>query len=96
MVTGGKKKYLEAIKHDGSSLCVLDNLPEKRKDHTINGDIICGGSFTGSSCIQFKEGNWDELEWQLIHERSNHIRETLKVHFISYWYPSKSVRQRQY
>ena len=96
MVTGGKKnnwRYVEAIKDDGTSLCVLNDLPDKRKDHTINGNIICGGSFTGSSCIQFKEGYWDELTFQLNHERSNHIRETLKVHFISYWYPSKSVRQ---
>ena len=46
--------------------CSLPPLPEIRYLHTVNNDLLCGGSYTGTenSCLQwstYPAGSWEEL-----------------------------------
>ena len=46
LITG--TRTVEALTSDGYSLCVLkEELPVYRRDHTLDGDLLCGGNSRG-------------------------------------------------
>ena len=67
MITGGRTpnnnddgKRVELLHPDGTHMCELEPLPDKRVDHTQSGLITCGGSYTPNSCLIFSlsDGTW--------------------------------------
>ena len=53
LITG--TRTVEALTSDGYSLCVLkEELPKYRKDHTLDGDLLCGGNLHGKPPIPVK------------------------------------------
>ena len=38
--------------------CSLPDLPNKRKYHTMDGLLICGGQYEGTTCLSFISGEW--------------------------------------
>ena len=66
MVTGGQgatesvMTSVELLSSNGTRLCSLPNLPEKKWQHSQTGVVACGGG-TGSelkSCSTFADGRW--------------------------------------
>ena len=66
MVTGGQgatdsvQTSVELLSSNGTRLCSLPNLPEKRYHHSQTGVLACGGG-SGSdmkSCSTFADGRW--------------------------------------
>ena len=47
---------------DGTS-CALPSLPQIRRYHTVDNNILCGGYGTEDSCLQWSPdtGTWEEL-----------------------------------
>ena len=76
LVTGGWTSATvttaEVILTNGTALCNIEDLPERRYYHTQNGPTVCGGSYTRRSCIQYKEGSWITLVDDLVHWRYYH------------------------
>ena len=75
LITGGRdlnsaELYLPTL---GSS-CTIPSLPEVRYQHTVDNDILCGGTLTSDSCLQWSpsSGSWEEL-LTLDKVRSNHV-----------------------
>ena len=60
MITGGLTLNVELLYQDGTHMCELEPLPDKRVDHTQSGLITCGGSYTPNSCLIFSlsDGTW--------------------------------------
>ena len=65
MVTGGwcacgdDYKSVELLHLNGSRLCSLPSLPDKRSGHTQSGPTTCGGGKeTWKSCVTFTGGKW--------------------------------------
>ena len=55
--------------------CRLPDMPEKRYEHTVDSNMICGGRSFGTgtldTCISFSEGEWKETH-KLTVARSGH------------------------
>ena len=65
MITGGwtpnvDRKRVELLYPDGTHMCELEQLPDKRIAHTQSGLITCGGDYTPNSCLIFSlsDGTW--------------------------------------
>ena len=65
MITGGwtpnvDRKRVELLYPDGTHMCELEPLPDKRVYHTQSGLITCGGDYTPNSCLIFSlsDGTW--------------------------------------
>ena len=58
---------------DGTS-CALPSLPQIRRYHTVDNNILCGGYGTEDSCLQWSPdtGTWEELTILTI-RRSSHV-----------------------
>ena len=55
--------------------CTLPPLPQGRGSHTVDNNILCGGSYSNSdSCLQWNQdtGTWEEL-LTLELERDSHV-----------------------
>ena len=66
-------KSVEAITTDGTPLCKLPDLPDHRSDHTIDNNIMCGGSSTQTSCLSYVAGNWTKYGNDLKTKRYHHV-----------------------
>ena len=75
-MTGGRPssiRNVEVLKSDGSHFCYLQQLPEKREDHNMDGDMMCGGGWRssatvtslGDTCFQLQQGQWTTFSWTL-------------------------------
>ena len=79
LITGGYQNYqseyrsVEALTGEGNQLCKLADLPDDRMYHTMDGEMLCGGIQTKKSCLQYKDGIWNVLPWQMLHERKRHV-----------------------
>jgi len=78
VVTGGyNKSYItktvEAISLEGTPLCTLPDLPDERRRHTMDDDIMCGGYSTKTSCLRYVAGEWTRFRRNLVNSRSNHV-----------------------
>ena len=69
MVAGGSAEVrvptqpVELLSNNGSWLCYLPNMPDKRHYHSITGSLICGGyhhTKTLNTCINFSGGRWQQ------------------------------------
>ena len=51
---------VEVLREDGSSWCLLPDLPDSRYWHTQSGLVICGGGSLDArtSCLTFSSGQW--------------------------------------
>ena len=66
MVTGGQgatdsvQTSVELLSSNGTRLCSLPNLPEKRFDHSQTGVLACGGGVGSGlqTCSTFAGGRW--------------------------------------
>ena len=63
MITGGLPldkagKSVELLYSNGTQMCELKSLPDKRFHHTQSGLITCGGSWTKDTCLIFHEDGW--------------------------------------
>ena len=70
----GKGTSAELLSINGTRLCALPNLPERRWHHSQNGLIACGGSHnvaTQESCVTFTAGSWKKTN-TLGHRRWSH------------------------
>ena len=81
VVTGGyNKSYItktvEAISLEGTPLCTLPDLPDERRRHTMDDDIMCGGYSTKTSCLRYVAGEWTRFRRNLVNSRSNQLEET--------------------
>ena len=66
---GGAREKVELYDTESGSSCVLPNLPEQRSLHTMNKNLICGGSYDANrTCIQLKNGEW-KTSHTLLHPR---------------------------
>ena len=66
-------KSIEAITTDGTPLCTLPDLPDDRYFHTMDNHILCGGSKTRTSCLNYVAGNWTKYGDDLMTEREYHV-----------------------
>ena len=66
-------RSVEAISSDGSPLCTLPDLPDDRRQHTMDNEIICGGFGTQSSCLYYVAGKWVEYINDLQIKRTAHV-----------------------
>ena len=53
--------------------CELPNLPQKTKQHTSVGGVICGGGYTRTSCVDINSGSWSSDKYQPIRPRYGHV-----------------------
>ena len=68
MVAGGSagvrappSQSVELLSSNGSWLCYLPNLPDKRRSSfTLTGSLICGGYQSLKTCINFSGGRWQQ------------------------------------
>jgi len=52
--------------------CLLPDMPEKRNEHTVDANIVCGGLYTPhDNCISLIEGKW-KVTHNLTSERVSH------------------------
>ena len=63
LITGGYSsvkngKSVELLHLNGTHMCELEALPDKRYAHTQSGLITCGGDYTLTSCLIFSNGVW--------------------------------------
>ena len=78
VVTGGffpPLRSVEVLNLDGTQLCHLPDLPDRRHYHTLSGGIICGGwiATTSNICLKFDHGKWVEFPWKLKEKRREHV-----------------------
>jgi len=64
---------VEALNSNGTRLCDMPDLPDKRFVHSISGDMLCGGWYTLDSCLQYKSGSWIQYPWKLLYPRAHHL-----------------------
>ena len=67
------EKSVEALRSDGTPLCKMPDLPEIRIYHTMDGDILCGGSLTDTSCLHYGSEGWTKYGWNLLQKRVDHV-----------------------
>ena len=67
------EKSVEALRSDGTPLCKMPDLPDNRADHTMDGDILCGGYYTRTSCLHYGSEGWTKYGWNLQQKRSEHL-----------------------
>ena len=81
MITGGwtpnnndDGKRVELLHPDGTHMCELEPLPDKRVHHTQSGLITCGGDDTPNSCLIFSlsDGTWQNHGSTLKQPRRRH------------------------
>jgi len=74
LLAGGVDNSVEALNSDGTHLCNMPDLPgeQTRLTHSMSGDMLCGGWWTGDSCLQYKSGSWIEFPWKLLYGRAHH------------------------
>ena len=78
MITGGQPsndvgQLAELLSPNGTSICEVESLPDKRYAHTQNGLISCGGCYTeNNTCLIFAGGSWKRHGTTLLHRRSHH------------------------
>lgn len=70
---GNYLRSVEALKSDGTLLCKMKDLPDSRSSHTMDGDILCGGSGTQTSCLHYGSDGWTKYGWNLLQERRSHV-----------------------
>ena len=78
VVTGGEAfstptpTSVEALNADGSRLCLLPDLPTRRRYHSMSGSMVCGGydSNARNSCINFQDGAWKTKPFPLQESRN--------------------------
>ena len=98
MVGGNYPKYqsVEAISTDGTPLCTLPDLPDKRWGNTMDNHIMCGGgpnSATQSSCLYYVAGKWTKYRNDLKTKRYYHVssrRQNGEVILMGGYYSKKS------
>jgi len=75
LVTGGDAEDIsvEALNSNGTRLCDMPDLPDKRYLHSMSGDMLCGGWYTTDSCLQYKSGSWIQYSWNLLYPRAHHV-----------------------
>ena len=69
----GALRSVEALRSDGTPLCKMPDLPDKRFGHTMDGDILCGGYETETSCLHYGSDGWTKYGWNLQQERDDHV-----------------------
>ena len=69
----GSQQSVEAITTDGTPLCKLSDLPDQRATHTIDNNIMCGGSYTPTSCLSYVAGKWTKYGDDLKTKRYHHV-----------------------
>ena len=69
----GRKQSVEAITTNGTPLFKLSDLPDHRATHTIDNNIMCGGSHTTTSCLSFVAGKWTKYGNDLKTKRYHHV-----------------------
>ena len=59
---------------DRDSACVLPDIPDRRRDHTQDGALLCGGIYTDGSCRRWNPdtGAWDLVTESLTWSRQHH------------------------
>ena len=77
MVTGGSSsnevgQLAELLFPNGTHICELEWLPEKRFKHSQSGLILCGGWTAEDSCLIFADGSWKEHGTTLLNSRWCH------------------------
>ena len=79
MVTGGWRsiqddveQQVELLYPNGTHMCELEDLPDKRVDHSQDGTISCGGDYTDDSCLIFSDGTWKSHGKTLKNPRRGH------------------------
>ena len=71
---GNYLSSVEALKSsDGTPLCKMTDLPDSRSSHTMDGDILCGGLYTETSCLHFGSDGWTKYGWNLLQKREDHV-----------------------
>ena len=81
LITGGSPSYtvgnsVELLHPNGTHMCELEPLPDKRYDHTQSGLIACGGEGLASfSCVIFANGAW---------QRHSSLKRSFAYHTV--WY----------
>ena len=70
---GNYLSSVEALKTDGTPLCKMADLPDSRTDHTMDGDFLCGGTGTLTSCLHFGSDGWTKYGWNLLQKREDHV-----------------------
>jgi len=77
LITGSQSdpRSVEALKSDGTPLCSMPDLPEFRRYHAMEDDMLCGGSEArfGQTCLQHGEGGWTKHSWNLIQRREEQL-----------------------
>ena len=66
------ERDVEALRSDGTQLCTMKSLPDWRGYHTMDGDLICGGTGSKTSCLHLGVGGWSKYSWNLLQNRSSH------------------------
>jgi len=79
MITGGYPEkdvgqLAELLSPNGTHICELERMPEKRFKHTQSGLISCGGNGNGPgySCLSFAGGSWKKHGTTLVSRRVSH------------------------
>ena len=87
LITGGvsasASQSAEIYHPDRGFVCVLPELPDRRKGHTQDGSLMCGGFSTRRSCRKWNPdtGAWDLVTDALTEDRVSHTS----------WTPDSSV-----
>ena len=68
-------KSVEAITTDGTPLCKLPDIPDERRRHTMDNNIMCGGAVgdTQTSCLSYVAGKWKKYGNDLNFKRHYHV-----------------------
>ena len=66
---------MEVYSSSGDKICNLQDLPEDRDAHTLNRNIVCGGTDQSvrKSCVFFESGIWKNFSWELYTRRLRHV-----------------------
>ena len=70
---GNLLRSVEALSSDGTPLCKMADLPDSRRYHTMDGDILCGGYGAPTSCLHFGSDGWSKYGWNLLQKRYDHV-----------------------
>ena len=66
-------KSVEALTKDGTPLCTLPDLPDQKKFHTMDDNIMCGGYYSQSSCLYYVSGKWMQYRNELKINRTHYV-----------------------
>ena len=82
MITGGwsagiprPSQRVEIYNPKTNTSCLLPNLPDSRRSHTIVDGVICGGSdnVARTSCVDMSSGTWSSDKYAEIRNRGGHV-----------------------